>query len=96
MATKVKVVLQRAEAKDYRNIAEMVSAGVNLPDGLAVARELFRPIFQPTESMNALVYFGDGDLKSLSEADQTTLIKAVGSVGHLRAVEIVSQTLGKV
>lgn len=27
MATKVKVVLQRAEAKDYRDIAAMVTAG---------------------------------------------------------------------
>jgi hypothetical protein len=30
MATKLKVVLRRAEAKDYRDIAAMIKAGVNL------------------------------------------------------------------
>ncbi|MHB8253840.1 MAG: nucleotidyl transferase AbiEii/AbiGii toxin family protein [Acidiferrobacter sp.] len=38
MATNVKVVLQEAEAKDYRDIAVMIKAGVSLPRGLAAAR----------------------------------------------------------
>lgn len=37
MATKLKVVLQRAEAKDYRDIAAMLRAGVDLAKGLAAA-----------------------------------------------------------
>lgn len=37
MATKVKVVLQRAEAKDYRDVAAMVNVGVSLSRGLASA-----------------------------------------------------------
>jgi len=37
MASKVKVVLQRAEAKDYRDVAAMVGAGVSLSRGLAAA-----------------------------------------------------------
>ncbi|WP_454727672.1 MULTISPECIES: nucleotidyl transferase AbiEii/AbiGii toxin family protein [Cupriavidus] len=37
MATKVKVVLQRAEAKDYRDVAAMVNAGVSLSRRLASA-----------------------------------------------------------
>ena len=37
MATKVKVVLQRAEAKDYRDVATMVRAGVSLASGLGAA-----------------------------------------------------------
>ncbi len=43
MATKVKVVLQRAEAKDYRDVAAMVNAGVSLVRGIASARLLFGP-----------------------------------------------------
>jgi len=43
LATKLKTILDRAfdraEAKDYRDIAEMVSAGVSLPRGLAAFRE---------------------------------------------------------
>jgi hypothetical protein len=69
MATQVWVVLQRAEAKDCRDVAAMVNAGVSLPRGLASARVLFGPSFQPSESLKALVYFNDGDLKTLSAAN---------------------------
>ena len=34
LATKLKAVLDRAEAKDYRDIAKMITAGVSLPTGL--------------------------------------------------------------
>lgn len=44
MATKLKVMLQRAEAKDYRDVAAMVNAGVSLARGLAeAARSLCLP-----------------------------------------------------
>lgn len=49
MATKVKVVLQRAEAKDYRDVAAMVNAGISLPHGIAAARLIFGSNFQPSE-----------------------------------------------
>lgn len=62
VASKVKVILQRAEAKDYRDIAAMVGAGVNMAQGLAAARALFGLSFQPGESLKAMVYFEDGDL----------------------------------
>ena len=39
MATKLKATLDRAEAKDYRDIAEMISAGVSLPVGVSAFRE---------------------------------------------------------
>ncbi len=41
MATKLKATLDRAEAKDYRDIAEMISAGVSLPAGLNAFRQMF-------------------------------------------------------
>ena len=47
MATKVKVVLQRAEAKDYRDICAMVNAGVSLSRGLASAPDVRAEL--PTE-----------------------------------------------
>ena len=40
MATKLKVILQRAEAKDYRDIAAMLSDGASLSFGLASARQI--------------------------------------------------------
>lgn len=94
MATKLKVVLQRAEAKDYRDIAAMVRAGVRLSVGLAAARELFGPPFQPSESLKALVYFGDGDLNTLSEEDRNLLIEAASAVRTLSKVKLLSGKLG--
>src|SRR5690348_15259766 len=35
MATKLKALLDRAEVKDYRDIAMMISMGVSLPAGLS-------------------------------------------------------------
>ena len=86
MATKVKVVLQRAEAKDYRDIAEMIRAGVSLPRGLATARELFGPSFQPSESLKALVYFADGDLGTLTKDEKSALVQTVSAVRELPPV----------
>lgn len=92
-ATKVKVILQRAEAKDYRDIAAMVGAGVDLAKGLASARALFGLNFQPSESLKAMVYFEDGDLRALTQAERTCLIEAVSAVRDLPQVEVFAQQL---
>ena len=94
MATKVKVVLQRAEAKDYRDVAAMINVGVSLSHGLASARQLFGPNFQPSESLKALVYFNDGDLKTLSVDEKQTLVDAVKAVRDLPRVILRSKSLG--
>ena len=86
MATKVKVVLQRAESKDYRDIAEMIRSGVSLSKGLASAQLFFGPSFQPSESLKALVYFDDGNLQELPESDRRTLVTAVSAVRQLPEV----------
>ena len=93
IATKVKVILQRAEAKDYRDIAAMTTAGVDLSRGLAAARTMFGPNFQPSESLKALVYFADGDLGTLSNEEKRILVKAVSAVRDLPTVAIVSRQL---
>lgn len=41
MAAKSKATLDRAEAKDYRDIAEMISAGVSLPAGVSAFSAMF-------------------------------------------------------
>lgn len=93
MATKLKVVLQRAEAKDYRDIAVMIKAGVSLSRGLAAARMIFGPNFQPSESLKALVYFGDGDLKLLTADEKKILVDAVKAVRDLPHVSLLSRVL---
>ena len=93
MATKLKVVLQRAEVRDYRDIAAMLKASASLPHGLAAAREIFGPSFQPSESLKALAYYADGELYTLSESEKTTLVDAVSAVRELPTVAILSHRL---
>ena len=71
MATKLKTILDRAEARDYRDIACMISAGVSLPAGLGAFRKMFSG--EPSQVLRALGYFSDGDLPSLPRADQELL-----------------------
>lgn len=94
MATKLKVILQRIEVRDYRDIAAMVEAGVDLPRGLAAARRLFGKTFQPSESLKALTWLQEGDLGSLTKGEQCTLTKAASHVRDLPRVELASKTLG--
>lgn len=93
MATKVKVILQRAQAKDYCDIAAMLDAGVDLSVGLAAARAVFGTNFQPSESLKALVYFDDGDLHTLKKAEKSRLIEHVRAVRDLAEVVTVSKQL---
>jgi hypothetical protein len=93
MATKLKVVLQRVESKDYRDIAAMLEAGVSLAKGLASARQLFGPAFQPSESLKALVYFEGGDLATLTGSEREVLIRAASTVRELPESALLSTSL---
>lgn len=93
LAHKLKVILQRAEKKDYEDIAAMLRAGMSLPRGLSAARLFFRSAFQPAESLKALAYFKDGDLARLSRADRHALIAAAAAAGDLPPVALRSRRL---
>ena len=87
------MILQRIEAKDYLDIATLVSAGVQLDMGLAGARTLFGSSFQPSECLKALVYFEGGDLETLSNQTRSTLIEAVRTVADLPSLPRLSERL---
>jgi hypothetical protein len=93
MSLKLKVILDRVESKDYRDIAAMISAGVSLERGLSGATALFGPFFPPAEALKALVHFKGGDLETLSSAERKILIEAVRSVRTLPSVFIASSRL---
>jgi hypothetical protein len=93
LATKLKVLLQRVEAKDYLDLAAMLDAGASLSAGLASARILYGDAFQPAECLKALTYFEGGDLKSLTHAIRSKLIAASTAVGALPRVRRASRTL---
>lgn len=90
LATKLKTILQRAEAKDYRDIAALLRAGNDLAIGLGAARALFGPNFQPGEALKALVYFADGDLPALDREDMALLTHASSQVGDLPQLRVAS------
>ncbi len=95
MATKAKVLLQRVEAKDYRDVAAMVAAGVSLAKGLAAARQLYGAAFQPSECLKALVYFEGGDLDTVSVDERQILIRAAAAVRDLPDLHILSRSLSR-
>jgi hypothetical protein len=86
MATKLKATLDRAEAKDYRDIAEMISAGASLPAGLSAFRAMFDG--EPAQVLRALGFFRDGDLNTLGIADQELLRNARDRIGQLPDVSL--------
>jgi hypothetical protein len=83
-ASKVSVVQQRAEAKDYKDIDALMAAGVDLPRALAAAMLIYGPAFMPTPTLKALSFFGDGDLPSLPAAMQRRLARAAAEVDPQR------------
>lgn len=89
MATKLKVLLQRVEAKDYLDIAAMLEHGADLAIGLANARGAF----QPTECLKALIYFKGGDLRALPRATRSRLIAAVNAIRDLPKVRRLSRSI---
>lgn len=86
MATKLKATLQRAEGKDYRDIAAMIAAGVSLPAGLSAFSKMFDG--EPSQVLRALGFFGDGDLKTLETADRDVLRAARDQVGKLPEIHL--------
>jgi nucleotidyltransferase AbiEii toxin of type IV toxin-antitoxin system len=86
MATKLKATLDRAEAKDYRDIAAMISAGVSLAAGLSAFRQMFDG--EPAQVLRSIGYFEDGDLHMLSNADRKVLCRARDQIGSLPEVHL--------
>jgi hypothetical protein len=76
-ATKVKVVQDRAEAKDYVDVARLLVEGISLREALGAALALYGPSFNPVPSLKALAYFGDDDLPSVPKETRDALERAV-------------------
>jgi hypothetical protein len=86
LASKLQAILDRAEAKDYRDIARMLSAGVSLPAGLSAFKQMFSG--EPAQVLRAIGYFDDGDLKTLDATDRMILRDARDKVGPLPDVRL--------
>jgi hypothetical protein len=74
--TKLKVLLQRVEAKDDRDLAALLEQGVQLEDILGSAQALFGRAFNPLIAQKALCYFKGGDLGALDARVRDRLLAA--------------------
>lgn len=84
-AMKVKVVQDRAEAKDYIDIDAILQQGdITLGQALRAAEMVYGPSFAVSPSVKALAYFGDGNLDTVPEAAQRRLKTAVRGVDPMR------------
>lgn len=95
MATKLKTVVQRSEAKDYVDIAAILETGMSLATGLAGACALFGPNFNSMLPLKALTYFGDGDLESVPLAVKEQLWAAVKQTRELPTLERHGLVIGR-
>ncbi len=94
LATKLKAVIQRSEAKDYVDIATMMERGVSLAAGLSGAVALFGPTFNPVLPLKALTYFGDGDLAMVPSEVRERLVRGVKETEELPKVNLHATTIG--
>lgn len=91
LATKLKAILDRAEAKDYRDISVMLSAGISLERALGAFAKMYGK--DPGLPLRAIGFFKDGDLSSLPKSDQDILRKARDRVSEIPEVPIAHGSL---
>ena len=91
LASKLKTVQLRAEAKDYRDIVATFDAGLSLAEGLAAATAIYGKDFNGALSLKALTFFEDGDLPKLAPAVQRVLLAAATSVNLKELPRVVAR-----
>src|SRR5271165_2753640 len=79
--TKASVVQVRAEAKDYIDIDALLTDGrIDLATALAAARAIYGTPFNPQNTLKALSYFEDGNLRRLPQPVRGRLARAAREV----------------
>jgi Nucleotidyl transferase AbiEii toxin, Type IV TA system len=89
MATKLKTILDRAQSRDYKDIAALLHHGVALELGLSAFRAVFKG--EPAVILRAIGFFGD--VPSLDRTDKEILVTARDRVRDLPEVTLVAGTL---
>lgn len=95
LATKLKTLHDRVEARDYLDIEVLLRSGLSLSQGIAAARALFGPTLNPLDTAKAVGWFKDGGLEQAlgeSTRDYLTLASATFDPA-IEAVPIRSRAL---
>lgn len=90
MATKLKVILDRVEKKDYDDLAAMIAKGQDVARCLGIARKMY-PGLNPEMALKALAYHKD--VPDLSARTKAILVKAAKSVDALPDVPLASMSV---
>jgi hypothetical protein len=91
LATKLKAIIDRAEAKDYRDISALLANGVSLEKGLGAFAAMFKK--DSALPLKAIGFFKDGDLPQLPKADQDRLKQARDKVTDIPKLQISDASL---
>ena len=96
LATKLKVLVQRVEARDYLDVEVLLRSGLTLNQGISAAQALFPNQLNPLDVAKAVGWFKDGDLDAtLPESVKEFLVAASASFdADLRAIKLVARELG--
>jgi hypothetical protein len=92
-ATKLATIQQRAQARDYQDIAAIMIAEITLSDALAAAAAVYGKQFNGALSLKALTYFADGDLPQLSFDTQEQLRTLAAQV-NLKQIPVLQARTG--
>jgi hypothetical protein len=80
-AHKLKVIHDRAEGKDYQDIASMLAHGQNLARGLAALEALFGSNVPPMITLKSLTYFNDlNEPWRLTDEMKTAITSAINGL----------------
>jgi len=93
-ATKVSVVQQRAESKDYLDLVELIRSGTTLENAIGAAIALYGESFNPAITLKALAYFKDGDLAKLPKDTQQFLATKAARIGKIPLIMRRSDEIG--
>src|SRR5207244_209685 len=91
-AQKMKVILVRAEPRDYCGIYMLLKAGITLPEALGATKALY-PEFNPVLSLKALAYYGEPALAAVPVGVRESLTEQSANLKSVKIVQRIAPTI---
>lgn len=98
LATKLKVLIQRVEARDYLDVEVLLRSGLTLNQGVSAAQALFPEQLNPMDIAKAVGWFKEGDLDArLPESVKDYLAAASAAFQpDAQAMKLAARELGPI
>lgn len=96
--TKLKVIHDRIEAKDYLDIAALLKSGISLDNGLSASLGLYPGQLNPLTTVKTLAWFKDGNLEEVLPVGTRQFLAEVAATfnGNPAPSPLRGRTLSKV